>query len=229
MCARARLFEEYSEIKTVLRFDALAAAPNFKPSWNIAPTQDVLVAIREAKRGTRRPALMRWGLIPAWAKDAKPWSRTFNARGETVETTTAFKDAWRAGRRCLVVTDGFYEWRKADRQPFAIARAVEQFTVMAGLWEMWISPAGETVHSCTILTCPANELIAPLHDRMPVILAEEDWPRWLGETPASAAELKALLRPYPARRMKLWPVARTVNNWRNDGPQLVEPITIQNP
>jgi putative SOS response-associated peptidase YedK len=224
MCGRVRLPNDYSEIKIRLRFDDLAPAPNLRASWNIAPTQDLLTAIRDSASGARVPALMRWGLVPSWAKDVKIGLSTFNARADTIAAKPAFRGAWRAGRRCLVVTDGFYEWRKGDKQPFAIARADAPFTVMAGLWEEWKSPAGERIRSCTIITTESNELLAPLHDRMPVILAEQDWPPWLGETSAGEAELKALLRPYPSERMKLWPVGRAVGNWRNDGPHLADPV-----
>ena len=223
MCGRVRLPEDYSEIKITLRFDDFAPAPNLRPSWNIAPTQDLLTAIRDPASGARLPALMRWGLVPPWAKDVKIGASMFNARADTIADKPAFKGAWRAGRRCLIVTDGFYEWRRGDKQPFAIARADAPFTVMAGLWEEWKSPAGERIRSCTVVTTEANELLSSLHDRMPVILAEEDWPVWLGETPAGEAALKALLRPYLSERMKLWPVGRAVGNSRNDGPELAEP------
>jgi putative SOS response-associated peptidase YedK len=227
MCGRARLPEDYSEIKIQLRFDDQFAAPNWRPSWNIAPTQPLLTAIRDADTGKRRPATMRWGLIPSWAKDESIGAKTFNARGETISSMPSFRGAWRVGRRCLVVTGGFYEWRKkGDKQPFAIARADDRLTVMAGLWEEWLSPASERIRSCTIITCPSNELLEPIHDRMPAILTEEDWPAWLGEAPASEAELKALLKPFPADGMKLWPVGREVGNWRNDSRQLVEPIAL---
>lgn len=224
MCGRVRLPEDYSEIKIRLRFDDLAPAPNLRPSWNIAPTQDLLTAIRDPASGARLSALMRWGLIPAWAKDVKIGVSMFNARADTIAEKPAFKGPWRAGRRCLVVTDGFYEWRRGDKQPFAIARADAPFTVMAGLWEEWKSPAGERIRSCTIITTEANELLGALHDRMPVIVAEQDWPAWLGELAADEAALKALLRPYPSERMKLWPVGRAVGNSRNDGPELAEPL-----
>ncbi len=225
MCGRARLPNDWSEIKIKLRFDDAFAAPNFKPSWNIAPTQQLLTAVRDPTTGKRKPAMMRWGLIPNWARDEKIGVSTFNAREESIDSKAAFRGAWREGRRCLVVTDGFYEWdkKRGGKQPFAIARATGQLTVMAGLWEEWMSPANERIASCTVITIEANELIAPLHDRMPVILSEEDWPAWLGEVAASDAELKALLRPYPSDQMKLWSVDRAVGNWHNDGPHLVEP------
>jgi putative SOS response-associated peptidase YedK len=180
--------------------------------------------VRDRETGKRQPALMRWGLIPWWAKDEKLGVSTFNARADTIDRKPAFRDAWRDGKRCLIVTDGFYEWNKCQggKQPYAVARATGQLTVMAGLWDEWTSPAKERIRSCTIITTEPNELIDLLHDRMPVILAEEDWPAWLGEVLATKDELKAL--PYPAEKMKLWPVSREVGNWRNDGPQLVEPL-----
>ncbi|MGD0723355.1 MAG: SOS response-associated peptidase [Roseiarcus sp.] len=224
MCGRVRLPNDYSEIKIKLRFDDAAPAPNLRASWNIAPTQDLLAAVRDPASGARIPVLMRWGLVPSWAKDIRIGVSTFNARADTLRVKPAFRGAWRAGRRCLIVTDGFYEWRRGDKQPFAIARADAPFTVMAGLWEDWKSPAGERIRSCTIITTEANELLAPLHDRMPVILAEADWPRWLGEAPAGEAELAALLGPYPSELMKLWPVGRAVGNVRNDGPALVQAV-----
>ena len=129
--------------------------------------------------------------------------------------------AWHAGRRCLVITDGFYEWRKADKQPFAIERP-GALTVMAGLWEVWTSPAGERITSCTIITTDANEVVAPLHDRMPVILKPGDWPAWLGEVEADDAALKALFVPYDGP-LKVFPVSKRVGNVRNNDVSLVKP------
>ena len=140
------------------------------------------------------------GLLPHWAKDEKLSYSTFNARAEEFTTKPAFKDAWKWGQRCLVVTDGFYEWKKLDakgkqKQPYAIAITDDAPMVMAGLWAKWKDPkSGAAVQSCTILTCGPNALMAELHDRMPVILAEKDWPQWLGEVPASEEELLALLK-----------------------------------
>jgi putative SOS response-associated peptidase YedK len=232
MCGRLRLPNDWSDIKIKLRLDDIAA-PNLMPSWNIAPTQDVLVVLRDPSTGVRLSEKMRWGLIPSTAKDSKFSFTTFNARSETIDATPAFRGAWRSAQRCLVVSDGFYEWRKrkgGDKQPFAIARADSGLTVLAGLWDEWRSrDNGEIIRSCAVTTCPPNELIDPLHDRMPVILAEDDWPAWLGEASATPAELKALLRPYPSEKMKLWPVGKAVGNWRNDGPHLVEPITLDQP
>lgn len=225
MCGRARLPQDYSEIKRQIKFGEHRAAPNLMPTWNLAPTQDILVCVRDPATGERAPVKMRWGLIPRWAKEAKMKFATFNARAETLETTASFRDAWKKGRRCLVITDGFYEWRKGDKTPFAIARVNDRLTVMAGLWEEWKGPTGEIVRSCTIVTTESNDLMRPLHDRMPVILDEKDWPAWLGEVETSLEDLRKLLRPFPSEEMHLWPVGKRVGNVRNDDASLVVPVT----
>jgi putative SOS response-associated peptidase YedK len=229
MCGRARLPTDYSQIKIQLRLSDFAPAPNLRPSWNVAPTDDMFCVVCDAETGGRFGRIMRWGLIPAWSRDGKLKFPTFNARSETVASTPAFREAWRAGRRCLVVTDGFYEWRKGDRQPFAIACTKGKLTVLAGLWEDWRSPKGETIRTCTVLTTDANALLAPLHDRMPVILAEKDWPQWLGEVPAAEEELRGLLKPFSSEEMQLWPVDRRVGSVKNNDPSLAEPIVLQDP
>jgi len=195
MCGRVRLSSDYSEIKIRLKFAPNSVVPNFESDWNKPPTAPMLVAIRSVN-GERVPKMMKWGLIPHWAKDDKLQYSTFNARAEEFTTKPAFRDAWARGQRCLVVTDGFYEWKKLDakgrlKQPYAIAMADgDAQMVMAGLWAKWKSPtSGEEVLSCTILTCEPNNAMGELHDRMPVILAENDCPKWLGEEPASEQEL----------------------------------------
>ncbi len=183
--------------------------------------------VRDPESGQRVSRKMVWGLIPANSKTGKMEFNTFNARAETIDTSRVFGPVWRAAKRCLVVTDGFYEWRKGDKQPFAIARTKGKLTVMAGLWEEWRSKTtSERVVSCTVITTDANELIASLHDRMPVILAEEDWPKWLGEEPATDEELLALLRPFPADQMELYPVSKRVGNFRNNDPGVAERIVL---
>ena len=180
MCGRVRLSSDYSEIKIRLKFAPNSVAPNFAPDWNKPPTAPMLVAIRSVD-GERVPKMMKWGLIPHWAKDDKLQYSTFNARAEEFTTKPTFRDAWTRGQRCLVVTDGFYEWKKLDakgklKQPYAIAMTDDAQMVMAGLWAKWKSPASrEEVLSCTILTCGPNQAMGEQHDRMPVILGENDW------------------------------------------------------
>jgi putative SOS response-associated peptidase YedK len=199
-------------------------APNLRASWNIPPTGDTLVATHAAD-GRRVSQIMRWGLVPWWAKDAKIGYSTFNARADSMATKPAFRDARKRGQRCLVVTAGFYEWRKSDKQPFAIAMSDDDLMVMAGLWDEWRSPAGERVKSCTVITTEPNDAVGALHDRMPVILEEQDWPKWLGEEPATEAELKALLVPCASEQLKIWPVGKRGGNVKNDSPDLVEMMT----
>jgi putative SOS response-associated peptidase YedK len=140
------------------------------------------------------------------------------------------RDAWNKGQRCLVVTDGFYEWKKPEKQPYAVAMAEPgRMMVMAGLWDEWTDrKTGERIRSCTIVTCPPNSVIGALHDRMPVILAEKDWPKWLGEELATADELKALLVPSPDEALTLWPVSRQrIGNVRNKGAEVAEADAVQ--
>jgi putative SOS response-associated peptidase YedK len=189
----------------------------------------MLVAIRSVD-GKRTPKMMRWGLLPHWAKDEKIAYSTFNARAEEFTTKPAFRDAWKRGQRCLVVTDGFYEWKKLDpkgkeKQPYAIAMADDGQMVMAGLWAKWRDPkSGDEIQSCTILTTRSNEVMAQLHDRMPVILDKADWPKWLGEEPATDEELLAILRPSPDQVLRVWPVDKKVGNVRNRGAELALPV-----
>jgi putative SOS response-associated peptidase YedK len=186
----------------------------------------MLVAIRSIE-GERVPRMMKWGLIPHWAKDTKLQYSTINARSEDFTTKPSFRDAWKWGQRCLVVTDGFYEWKKLnakEKQPYAIGMASGENMVMAGLWAKWKAPTGEEVLSCTILTCAPNDVMAELHNRMPVILGEGDWGKWLGEEPAAEQELLALLKPCPDEWLKIWPVDKKVGNVRNKGAELVLPL-----
>jgi putative SOS response-associated peptidase YedK len=223
MCGRVRLSSDYYEIKIKLKFDLAAPAPNFEADWNKPPTAPMLVAIR-SENGQRVPKMMRWGLLPHWAKDEKISHSTFNARAEEFTTKPAFRDAWKRGQRCLVITDGFYEWKKLDakgkeKQPYAIAMTEGQM-VMAGRW----AKSGAEIQSCTILTCGPNDVMAELHDRMPVILAESDWAKWLHEEPATEEELLALLKPCPEDVLKIWPVDKAVGNVKNQGPHFSLPI-----
>ena len=229
MCGRVRLSSDYSEIKIRLRFDAAAPAPNYAADWNKGPTRPMMTAIK-TEDGKRIARMMRWGLIPRWAKDTKQSYSTFNARAETVATSAAFRDAWKRGQRCLVVVDSFYEWKKlsskrGDTQPYAIGLADGGPMTLAGLWESWRDPLnGEEVLSCTVITCEPNTVMEEIHDRMPVILGEQDWAKWLGEDPLTPAEAQALLRPCPDDWLKIWPVSKDVGSVKNNSPDLVRPL-----
>jgi putative SOS response-associated peptidase YedK len=201
---------------------AMGDIPNIAPNWNVAPTQSALVARRHPETGERRLDTLRWGLVPHFTRDLKACKRPINARAETIGSAGLFRGAF-ASRRCLVPADAFYEWKTmADgKQPYAIARRDGAPLVFAGVWEGWRDPAGEVLRSFTIVTTAANDDMAPLHDRMPVILEADAWPVWLGEVPGDYA---ALLRPSPAGTLRLWPVSRAVNNVRNNGPELLDRI-----
>jgi putative SOS response-associated peptidase YedK len=225
MCGRARLSSDVSEIKLVFSIPPDPPTPNFAPSWNVAPTDPLPVVHYDAKAGERSLDVMRWGLIPFWAKDIKIGFSTFNARAEDIETKPAFREAFRQ-RRCLVPLDNFYEWKKTavGKQPYAIGLKAGGLMAMAGLWETSRSPAGERIRSFTIVTTIPNELCAELHDRMPVVLKPDVWPAWLGEKQAEVPHLKALLAPHPSDDMICWPVSARVGNVKNNDPGLIDPI-----
>jgi putative SOS response-associated peptidase YedK len=205
MCGRARLSSDVSEIKLVFSIPPERSTPNIPANWNAAPTEDLPVVRYDAKAGQRSLDVMRWGLVPFWAKDLKVGFANINAKAEGIETRPAFREAF-ARRRCLVAFDCFYEWKKLgkDRQPYAVGLADRRLMALAGLWETWRSPAGERARSFAIVTTAANPLLAPIHNRMPVILAPEHWSAWLGEAAAVSEELKLLLVPYPAEDMVIW-------------------------
>jgi putative SOS response-associated peptidase YedK len=221
MCGRAKLPEDVSEIKLDLKID-FDEIGDYRPRWNAAPTSKLPVVI--SRNGARTLTLMRWGLIPSWAKDVRIGYSTFNARAEGIDSRAAFRGAWKTGRRCLVIADGYYEWRNADKQPFAVALGNRGPMTFGGLWDHWRAPDGSTVQSFAIITTAANDLLKPVHDRMPVVLASDRWAAWLGEAAADDTTLKAMLQPYPGERMSFWPVNRRVGNVKHDDPDLFSPL-----
>ena len=199
--------------------------PNLAPRYNIAPTQEVPI-VRPTRDGAARELIMvRWGLVPYWADDPKIGNRLINARRESVARTAAFREAYQR-RRCLVPADGFFEWQKdgRTRRPLLVRRKDQAPFAFAGLWERWPQPGGGVLRSCTIITCPANELIAPVHDRMPVILAPDDYGRWLDPSQADGREL---LEPYPAAELEAFPVNPRVNSPQYDDPECIAPLAVQ--
>lgn len=197
--------------------------PWFAPTYNAAPQSTQPIVRLHRDTAAREVALLRWGLVPFWAKDAKIGFSTINARAEEIASKPAFREALRK-RRCLVPADAFYEWQRLSaklRQPFAIALRSNQPYAFAGLWERWLPPqSAGPLETFTIITTEANPLVAPLHDRMPVLLEPRDYDRWL--SPGDPAHLPIdLLRPYPAEKMLAWPVSQRVGNVRNDDPELL--------
>jgi putative SOS response-associated peptidase YedK len=202
--------------------------PNYPARFKIAPTDPVLTVRFNQETKDRSLDALRWGLVPHWANDLKLGSRMINARAETVATLPAFRDAFRE-RRCIIPASGFYEWKKTGtaKQPYAIVPEGDPLFAFAGLWENWRDRAAgegaEWFRTCSIITGRPNELVAPIHDRMPVILPREAWAKWLGEEPLRADELQALLKPLPAERMRAYPISTKVNSVKNDEPSLLEP------
>jgi putative SOS response-associated peptidase YedK len=202
--------------------------PWFAPTFNAAPqsTQPVVRLNRDS--GSREFALMRWGLVPFWAKDAKFGYSTINARAEEAPSKPAYREALKK-RRCLVPADAFYEWQRLDqknKQPYAIALKSGEPYALAGLWECWKPQEGPPLETFTILTTDPNELMQSIHNRMPVILEPRDYERWLDSGGGNSGELARppvdLLRPYPAEKMKAWQVSQRVGNVRNNDPELLE-------
>jgi len=222
MCGRFSQQRPASELSEL--FAAEPLVDDLGPRYNVAPTDEALVVVqREDRRGL---TACRWGLIPHWAKDAKSGSKMFNARAETLTTSPAFRDAFRR-KRCLVPVDGFYEWKREGtlRQPYWVSRTDGRPLALAGLWAGWKDPATEQVRrTFTIVTSAPNEAMASLHDRMPVIVPEDAWDRWLDPAPDDLGELSGLLLPSDAIELDIQAVSRLVNDVRNDGPELIEPI-----
>lgn len=220
MCGRFTLSQS-SEI--IAKTFHLAEVPTLEPRYNIAPTQ-MIATVLQIEQNERQFQLLRWGLIPSWAKDAAMGTRLINARAETVAEKPSFRSAFRH-RRCLVIADGFYEWQRQERkkQPFYFRLKDGQLFAFAGLWERWQDPNGNAIASCTILTTEANELLSPIHDRMPVILAPKDYDLWLTDI-QNPTNLQHLLRPYKAEAMTSYAVSTNVNNPANNSPECINSL-----
>ena len=203
---------------------ALAQAPALRPRWNIAPTQDAPV-VRAAEGGERRVALLRWGLVPHWAKEASIGNRMINARSETAHEKASFKHALRR-RRCIVPADGFYEWQKTTdgKVPTRIQRRDGRPMALAGLWERWSRGPGEPLETFTILTTVPNAVLAPVHDRMPVVLGPDDWQLWLDPAEQDVARLAPLLVACPDPELEAFAVSRRVNSPANDDAECAAPV-----
>ena len=219
MCGRFTLRTPPRDIAELFR---LVDVPELHPRYNIAPTQPV-AAVRQIGQD-RELSLFQWGLIPSWAKDPRMGAQLINARAESIATKPSFRSAFRR-RRCLIFADGFYEWQKTrakTKQPFYIRLANDRLFAFAGLWEHWEGADSAAIESCTIITTDANDLLRPLHDRMPVILPEQEYGRWLDPQLDDPVKLQALLKPYPAEQMTAYPVSTFVNSPRSESPRCIE-------
>lgn len=215
MCGRTSLYLPQSVVES--RFDAEAVEP-LEPRYNIAPSQDLPVITNTAPKAIDQ---FEWGFLPAWADSPEESYRPINARSETAAEKPMFRDSFEE-KRCLVLADGFYEWQAADegsKQPYRVQRGDEQPFAMAGLWSEW-QANGTSLETVTILTTDANDLIEPIHDRMPVILPESHERDWL-DPEADPADL---LQPYPEDDLEAYPISTAVNSPANDSPEILEPV-----
>lgn len=220
MCGRFVLMTVGRELAE--RFQ-LMETPSLVPRYNVAPTQQIAVIRSETETGRRRLGMLKWGLIPFWAKDVSIGSKMINARSETVAEKPAFRAAFKH-RRCLIPADGFYEWKTEQgiRQPFFVYMADGKPFAFAGLWEMWKDPDGNPVESCTILTTDANALLLPIHDRMPAILSPEEYGEWLSRDIKDVSRLKALLHARAPEEMALRRANPKVNSPSYEGPECLQ-------
>ena len=220
MCGRYTLIADLGDLAQRFEFDGTDFS--YDPGYNIAPTESVLT-VRNIDG--REAAFMRWGLIPFWAKDPKIGARMINARAETVAEKPAFRNALKK-RRCLVLADGYYEWQKTPvgKRPYRIILKSGEPFAMAGLWETWRDTQGNVVPSCTIITTAANDYLAPIHNRMPVILPPESEELWLEPEVEDPTTLSGILAPYPDEGMDAYEVSTMVNYAQNVGPEVIARI-----
>ena len=221
MCGRYTLKAGGRELSDLF---GLSEEPEMiEPRYNIAPTQQIPVVLEDSSNGDRTLEMMHWGLIPSWAKDPSVGARMINARAETVSEKPSYRSAFKR-RRCLIVADGFYEWKKtADgKQPYYLRLGSGDPFGFAGLWESWSMDGGEEMRSATIITTEPNEVAAEIHNRMPVILPPDLYDAWLEPDNEDREELLSMLAPYPAEEMEAYPVSKRVNRPANDEPSVLE-------
>jgi putative SOS response-associated peptidase YedK len=228
MCGRFTQQLSTSEFARIFAAEPLVDDPGGR--FNVAPMRTAAVVV--ARDDHRAIVAYKWGLVPSWAKDPRIGSRMINARAETIATSPAYRASF-GKRRCLVPVDAFYEWHRVGKgpsQPYVIRHADGSPLAFAGIWSSWRDPsapeAADPLRTFSIVTTTANGILAPIHDRMPVVLGPDSWPLWLGTDVPGSGELIALLRPAPEAGLIRYPVARYVNDVRNDGPVLVEPIVL---
>lgn len=223
MCGRYRLSRRKQAIEEY--FGAEANGVEWEPRYNIAPTQPVLTVRQNALQPVRELSLMKWGLIPSWAKNSSNAAGMINARSETAASKPAFGDALKS-RRCLIPADGFYEWQRTSKlkQPFCFEVAEGELFAFAGLWDRWKNTNGEWLESCSIVTTAANSVTVDIHNRMPVILHRDEYDLWLDPEVRNVAAVSKLLKPFDGTRMRRYPVSSRVNAVQNDDEGCAAPM-----
>ena len=225
MCGRYRLSRRKQIIEE--QFETQNWNDDWSPRYNIAPTQPVPVIRQHPKEPIRQLSLMKWGLVPSWAKDKSGAARMINARSETAITKPAFRDALKS-RRCLIPADGFYEWKRtpASKQPYCFEVNEGELFAFAALWDGWKDASGNWVTTCSILTTTPNTVTSPVHDRMPVILHPDSYDLWLDPGMRDANAASELLKPYDARLMRCYPVSTRINRAANDDEECSRPVEL---
>ena len=225
MCGRYRLSRRKQVVEEY--FDAVSSEEDWSPRFNVAPTQSVPVIRQNPKEPVRQLSLMRWGLIPSWAKDASGAARMINARSETAATKPAFRDALKSCR-CLIPADGFYEWARTGKgkRPYCFEVNGGELFAFAGIWDRWKDSSGKLVETCSILTTTPNAVTSPVHDRMPVILDPDGYALWLDPGMQNVAAASELLKPYDARLMRCYPVSTRINHAANDDEACSAPVEL---
>jgi putative SOS response-associated peptidase YedK len=233
MCGRYTSTSSVADLAEVFEVDEVKTEPR-PPRYNVAPTDPVYaVALSNVKGPHRALGTFRWGLVPSWAKDPSVGNRMINARAEGIESKPSYRAAL-VRRRCIIPADAFYEWQRrtrpdgkpAGKLPHVVRLKDGRPMAFAGLWEFWrdrADPDGEPLRTCAIITTPANEIMAPIHDRMPVVLSPEDWATWL-DPETDTETVTGLLVPPPSWWFEVYPVSSLVNKVGNDGPELIEPL-----
>ena len=225
MCGRYRLSRRKQLVDEY--FGTVSGEDDWVPRYNIAPSQPVVTIRQDAGEPVRKLSIMQWGLVPSWAKEPGIGYKTINARAETVATTPSFREPFKS-QRCLVPADGFYEWQRdgKTKQPYCFEVNDGELFAFAGLWDEWKNAQGELIESCTILTTMSNSLLADIHDRMPVILRQDDYELWLDPAFRDTPSLSEMLRPFDAGLMSRHPVSTRVNRVQNDDAECEKPLEL---
>jgi putative SOS response-associated peptidase YedK len=225
MCGRYKLSRRKQVVEEY--FDCTSDEPDWSPRYNIAPTQPIPVIRQNPKEPVRELSLMRWGLIPSWARDPSVAARMINARSETAATKPAFRDALKF-RRCLIPADGFYEWQKTGtgKQPYCFEVNEGELFGFAGLWDRWKNPSGVWVETCSILTTTPNALTSAVHDRMPVILDPDGYDLWLDPGMRDVSVVSDLLKPFDACLMRCYPISTRINSVVHDDEACSAPVEL---
>jgi len=225
MCGRYRLSRRKQIVEE--HFVSVSGEEEWNPRFNIAPTQPIPVIRQNPKEPVRELSLMRWGLIPSWAKDSSVAAKMINARSETASTKPAFRDALKS-RRCLIPADAFYEWVRTERQkqPYCFEVNEGQLFAFAGIWDRWKDASGNWIKTCSILTTTPNALTSAVHNRMPVILDPDSYDLWLDPGMMDVAAASDLLKPYDARLMRCYPISTRINHVANDDEACSAPVEL---